>query len=121
MLHGSLDNYIEMLRQRHGLSQSELAVLIGVEQRASVSQFERGIRQPNLETLLALQIVLGANAEDIFAGVAHDVRDRVTSKARALLESIDDTPSPENIAKYELLSRLVRPDDISIIPSWREE
>lgn len=115
-LHGSLDNYIEMYRRRHGLSQEELAWLILVEQRGSVAQLERSLRQPNLRNLLALEIVLGVGIQELFAGQAERVREHVTSCSGELLESLDDTPTEENMAKLEFLSQLAHPDEIRIVP-----
>ena len=120
-LHGSLDNYIAMHRQRVGLSQDELALLIAVEHRASISKFERGLRFPNLETLLALEIVLGQPSNELFAGVIERVRESVTSRARTLLETLDDTRSNEMVLKLDLLSKLAHPDDVHIIPIWEND
>jgi len=119
--YGSLDNYIQMHRQQVGLSQDELSFLIAVEQRGSVSRYEQGLRFPNLETLLALEIVLNQPVRELFAGIAERVGDNVESRARALLESLtDDNPSKELALKLELLSRLVHPDDHQIVPIWEE-
>lgn len=41
------------VRERLGLSQSEIAAQIGVKDRASVSGYERGEREPPLPVLLA--------------------------------------------------------------------
>jgi transcriptional regulator with XRE-family HTH domain len=117
-LYGSLDNYIEMHRQRVGLSQAELSLLIAVEHRGTLSRFEQGLRFPNLETLLALEMVFDQPIQGLFAGIAERVRENVTSRARTLLESLDDTPSKELVLKLELLSRLAHPDDEQIIPIW---
>ena len=117
-LYGSLDNYIKMQRKRVGLSQDELALLIAVETRASLSRYELGLRFPNLETLLALEIVFGQPIKDLFAGVAEKVEEGVTSRARTLLESLDDKPSRETARKLELLSRIAHPDDHHVIPIW---
>jgi transcriptional regulator with XRE-family HTH domain len=120
-LYGSIDNYIRMHRERVGLSQEELSFLIAVEQRASVSRYEQGLRFPNLETLLALEAVFDQPISKLFAGIAERVHENVTSRARTLLESLDDTPSKEMVLKLELLSRLVRPDDHHVIPIWETE
>ncbi len=117
-LYGSLDNYIKMHRKRVGLSQAELSLLIAVEQRSAVSKYEEGLRHPNLESLLALEIVLGQPARDLFAGVAERVTEDVMSRARTLLESLDNTPSKEMAAKLEVLSRLAHPDEHHVIPIW---
>ncbi len=117
-LYGSLDNYIKMQRQRAGLSQAELSLLIAVEQRASVSRYEQGLRFPNLETLLALEMVFDQPIRHLFAGVAERVEENVTSRARTLLESLDDKPSKETTLKLELLSKLAHPDEHHVIPIW---
>jgi transcriptional regulator with XRE-family HTH domain len=120
-LHGALDNYIEMHREQYGLSQAELSLLISVEQRSSLSQIERGARHPSLRTLLALEMVFGHGIQDLFAGVAEEVRQHVTSRSRELLESLGDAPNAELLAKVELLSKLAHPDEHRVIPEWRSE
>lgn len=120
-LYGSLDNYIQMHRERVGLSQADLSLLISVEQRGSVSRYEQGLRFPNLETLLALEIVLGQPIREIFAGVTERVRDNVTARARALLEDLDDAPNKETLLKLECLSRLAHPDDLHVEPLWEDQ
>jgi len=109
-----------MHRERCGLSQAELALLIGVGKGASVSRYELSSRTPNLEALLALELVFREPIQRLYAGVAEGVLDSVTSRARTLLESLDDTPSKELALKLELLTKLVRPDDITIIPTWED-
>jgi len=119
-LYGPLDNYIRMYRERVGLSQAELSLLIAVEQRASVSRYEQGLRFPNLETLLALEVVLGMPIGDLFAGVAESVRENVSTRAKALLEDAGDEPTKETVRKLEFLSKLAHPDDLRIVPPWEE-
>lgn len=119
--YGPLDNYIEMHRQRVGLSQEDLSSLISVENGSSVSRYEQGLRFPNLETLLALEIVLGQPIQELYAGIAERVRENVNQQACRLLEDLDDTPSRELALKFELLSKLAHPDEPAIVPIWEEE
>ena len=120
-LYGSLDNYIKKNRQRVGLSQDELSLLIARDGRASVARYEQGLRLPQqLETLLALEMVLDRPIGELFAGVAERVRDNVMSRAGTLLESLEDTPSKEMVLKLELLSKLAHPDDHHVIPIWED-
>lgn len=118
---GALDNYIEMHRLRGGLTQAELSYLISVESGSSVSRYERGLRFPNVEAILALQFVLGRPVEEIYAGIAERVRAGVAERAALLLERIGDAPTKETALKLELLSRLARPDEEIVIPVWPEE
>jgi transcriptional regulator with XRE-family HTH domain len=120
MRYEPLDNYIEMHRLRTGLSQDDVAYLIGVERGASVSRYEQGIRLPDLVTALALEIVLGQPVRELYLGRIERMRQDVALRARELLESLDDTPTPELSLKLEVLGKLARPDDPSIIPVWGE-
>lgn len=116
-----LQNYVRSHRLKSGLNQREISVLIGVENRSTVSRIERSLRLPNLEILLALEIVFDEDGQDLFAGVAERVRGEVRDRARALLESLDDRPTKETALKFELLSKLARPDDPTIVPLWEDE
>lgn len=118
---GSLNNYIEMHRLRGGLTQAELSYLISVESGSSVSRYERGLRFPNLEAIVALELVLGRPVQELYAGVAERVRDDVAERARALLSQVGDEPTKEIALKLELLGRLARPDEEVVIPVWPEE
>jgi DNA-binding XRE family transcriptional regulator len=48
-----LADKLRQLRESIGLSQGEIAARIGVKDRASISGYERGEREPPLPTLLA--------------------------------------------------------------------
>ena len=116
-----LHNHISSYRRKLGLSQVELTLLIGSDNRTAVSKYERALRLPNLEVAIAFEVVFGGRIQDLFPGVSKRVIDEVRGRARGLLESLDDTPSPKLPKKYELLSKLARPGDVSIIPLWDDE
>jgi len=117
-LYGSLDNYIQMHRQRAGLSQADLSLLIAVEKRGTVSRYEQGVRLPSLHGLLALEIVLGQPIQELFAGLHERVLEDVSSRARTLLESLDDAPRKDLAVKIEILSKLAHLDEHRIVPIW---
>jgi len=75
------DNYIRMLRKQKGLSQDELAFLLGWKSGSAVSRLEQGRRKPSLETLLALEAIFGIPVRELYAGrfqkVEGAVRERV--------------------------------------------
>lgn len=48
-----LPGKLRQLRERLGLSQGEIATKLGVDNRASISGYERGEREPPLPVLLA--------------------------------------------------------------------
>src|ERR1043165_1556752 len=44
---------LKLIRERAGMSQSQIAEALGVENRASISGYERGEREPPLPVVLA--------------------------------------------------------------------
>jgi transcriptional regulator with XRE-family HTH domain len=55
-------------RRRVGLSQEEVAVLASLH-RTEVSNLERGLRVPRLDTLVKLMSVLEASPDDLLEGI----------------------------------------------------
>ena len=47
---GEFENILKQLRLEHGISQAELAERLGIS-RSAVSMYERGEREPDLDTL----------------------------------------------------------------------
>ena len=60
----SFGNYIYDQRQKRGLSQSELAALLGVSNKA-VSKWENGRAKPTTNTLRKLAAVLGTDVDEL--------------------------------------------------------
>lgn len=55
---------LKKLRERKGISQAELAQLVGVSQ-AAIAQFELGTSLPNVKTAVRLAKVLGTTCEEL--------------------------------------------------------
>lgn len=56
-------------RQRAGISQEELGMRADVH-RTEISQLERGLRVPRLDTIVKLRDVLGVATDELIAGIA---------------------------------------------------
>lgn len=59
----NLAKKLTQIRDDLGLSQSEIAARLGVDNRASISGYERGEREPPLPTLLAYTRLAGVSVE----------------------------------------------------------
>lgn len=55
---------LKELRQKRGLRQEDVARLVGVE-RPTVANWERGMKQPGLETLVRLGQLLGVSLDEL--------------------------------------------------------
>ena len=102
-----LDNYLRTYRKRSGLSQDELAYLLGCESGTKVSRYECFERMPGLKTAIACKIVFGATACDLFAGTWEKVEEEIKNRAQLLARRISRaTPTPMATRKLEILQAI---------------
>ncbi|MBI3818854.1 MAG: helix-turn-helix domain-containing protein [Planctomycetes bacterium] len=81
-----------MHRKRSGLSQHEVAVLLGCQSGAKVSRYECGDRVPLLPDILALEIIYRAPARDLFAKTFDVVAPKIKGRAQKLSRDLDAQP-----------------------------
>jgi len=79
-----LDNYLLMYRRRAGLTQKELAFLLGWNASSTVSRHERRECVPLLPIALAYEAVLKAPVSELFAGISQGVEQRTRERAQLL-------------------------------------
>jgi transcriptional regulator with XRE-family HTH domain len=104
-----LKTYLLTYRKRMGLSQDELAFLLGIDSGTTVSKHETGARKPLLKAALSYEIILGEPAAELFAGwyleLRLDIRTRA-AKLRGRLSALE--PSPANAQKLKSIQRLLQ-------------
>ena len=101
-------NHLRANRRRLGLSQDELAFLLGAGSGAKVSRYERLFRDPNLRTVLAFEVIFQKSASDIFARFYKEVRKDIALRARILSRRASGGGSPDHrSAKHRALSRMI--------------
>lgn len=119
---GPLHNYLRTCRRRVGLSQDEIAVLLGIRDGSHVGRHESAERLPSLETTLAYEFIFGLAAKELFAGLYRRVEVDVRSRARQLLSQVQQGPeTPRQAAKVELLAALTEREVLLAVPAWGEE
>lgn len=102
-----LHNYLRTYRKRTGLSQDEVAFLLGCRHGTKVSRYERSTRQPVLETALAYEVVFGAPVNALFAGRFEEIKTVIRRRARVLARKLSTaTRTPLNARKLELLGSI---------------
>src|SRR5262245_12507020 len=94
-------NYIRMHRKRAGLSQAEMAFLLGCNTGAKVSRYERFARRPNLETVFACEALLGVPARELFAGIYQKVEETIHQRAQILAERLN-SGNPDCFTRQKL-------------------
>ncbi len=65
-----LSSYLKAHRKKSGLTQAELATLLGSASKANISQYEHCKCLPQLKTAIALELLFGTDITDLFPNVA---------------------------------------------------
>jgi len=104
----SLPNYLRSHRRRVGLSQGEVAFLLGLESGTNVSRHESRKRVPSLETVIGYEIILGTPMRELFAAESEAVSAGVRARAVRLLgRTAQGTLTPKAEQKLRVLRLLV--------------
>ena len=69
----SFGNFLHELRERRGLSQYQLGMLVGVSDKA-VSKWENGSAKPQIKTLCKLSEILGITVDELLACKYHSAQ-----------------------------------------------
>jgi transcriptional regulator with XRE-family HTH domain len=102
-----LPNYIRTYRRRAGLSQDEMAFLLGCRDGSKVSRYERFFRQPSFETALALEAIFGTSAPELFAGLYEKTLLIIQERAQTMAERLAQSDANrKNKRKLELLNAI---------------
>lgn len=81
MQHEPLPNYLRAHRRRVGLSQDEIAFLLGLESRTNVSRHETRTRIPRLDLALGYELILGVPVGELFAGARRPIEVAIRQRA----------------------------------------
>jgi len=101
-----LSNYLRTYRRYTGLSQGDVGFLLGCDGSA-VTRYERAVRKPALEDILAYEMIFGAAARDLFAGVSHRAEEATRTRAAILAQRLSTKAAdPITVRKLELLRRI---------------
>jgi transcriptional regulator with XRE-family HTH domain len=107
-----LPNYLRTYRRRAGLSQPDVAFLLGCKSKAKISRFELGTNLPTLKTALAYQAIFGVPVSELFAGVFEEIEREVTERAKLLQRTLPNTKGSKIEARRREFIRIltVAPD-----------
>lgn len=94
-----LDNYLRAYRKRSGLSQDEVAFLLGSRSGTKVSRFEHGGRLPNLDTALAYDFIFHASTRVLFAGRQQKVERLIRKRVARLRARLGTHESPRRSSR----------------------
>jgi transcriptional regulator with XRE-family HTH domain len=87
----SVGTYLRFLRRKSGLSQRELASILGNVTASQISRHERSVTPPSLLTAFGYQTVFQKPASDIFPGLYHTVEAGAEERLEAFERELGDS------------------------------
>lgn len=102
---------LRLHRRSWGLSQQELADLLGFESAAHISRLEHDKRTPGLETALACATLFGVSLPELFPRLAAEMETRLKTRVSQLHEGLFHTTSLFGLRKRELLRHVLSTRD----------
>ena len=104
-----LENYLRASRRRAGLTQREVAFLLGHVTRLPVSYYENRKSVPPLKTQFAYEALFGIPIQELFAGMREEVKKEVEKKLQQMelqlqSKSREGTPGRLNAHKLRWLA-----------------
>jgi transcriptional regulator with XRE-family HTH domain len=121
MARSVLDNYLRKHRRVSGLSQHEMAFLLGCKNAAQISRHERSRRLPSLRTVLAYQSILAAGADKLFPGVKQEINGEIARRATQLRIHLEHMPPTKRnagptVKKLRWLTNFAAADEPKLKP-----
>jgi DNA-binding XRE family transcriptional regulator len=100
-------NYLRSHRLRWGLSQKELAHLLGWERPDVISRIEKKTRHPTLPLAMACFILFGTPAAELFPDMSASIETIVMARVWDMYERVQGDPSKRTRKKIELLEEAI--------------
>jgi transcriptional regulator with XRE-family HTH domain len=109
-----LPNYIRTYRKRACLTQAEVAFILGSKSSARISRHERFKQTPDLQTLLAYELLFRTPVRNLFSGTHHKIAKKLMRRIRLLIQRLAEVRSSRRMKrKIEVLTAFLE-EGISI-------
>jgi transcriptional regulator with XRE-family HTH domain len=100
-------SYVRACRRRWGLTQRELALLIGLSSSTTVSRIERSQRGTTTATLTACSVVFGLTTPELFPPFYENIEEAVVTAAKLLHEELGGHTDKRSKLKRALLEDIL--------------
>ena len=102
-----LPSYLRYHRRRWGLTQRELAYLLGLKSGSAISRIERNVVQPSLAIALACQVLFDAPLMELFPGAFSAIESAMVERAGELSDRLQRGVERATEAKNELIENIL--------------
>ncbi len=102
-----LPHYLRTQRRKFGLTQRDMAYLLGCKSEAKISKYENSERLPSLKTALMYEAVFGVPVAELFAGIYQQAEKETSKRARDLMPKLEQDNSNRKTTRNADLLRAV--------------
>jgi transcriptional regulator with XRE-family HTH domain len=102
-----LPSYLRYHRRRWGLTQRELAYLLGLKSGSAISRIERNVIRPSLAIALACQVLFDAPLLELFPGTFSVIEGALVERAEELSDRLQRSVERATEAKSELIAKIL--------------
>lgn len=106
-----LPNYLRLYRKRLGLSQYEVAFLLGWDDGSQPSRYEHFSRMPELRTALAFAVIFRVPVQELFSGEYQKVERAVCRQAQLLKNRLAAVKPAQRTARKLAMLKMMVPAD----------
>jgi transcriptional regulator with XRE-family HTH domain len=107
MVNHKLPNYIPARRKTSGLSQEEIAFLLGFDS-SHISRYERFRRTPGFRIAIAFEVIFKTSIRLLFLGDYHTIENAIRRRAKHLARRLkNQTPNHLTDRKLVHLERII--------------
>ncbi len=96
---------VRAYRRRWGLTQTEVAALLGITSSTTVSRIERSIRRPTATNVIAYCILFGVPASELFVSLHDEIEEIVAAAAKHLYDELETKDDKLSLRKREFLEK----------------
>jgi transcriptional regulator with XRE-family HTH domain len=100
-------SYIRVNRRRWGLTQGELALLVGLSGAAAISRIERARQVPTAQAVIGCTLVFGIPSPDLLPTFHRDVEDTIAAAAETLITALSDCTDQRSERVRSLLNEVL--------------
>ena len=96
--------YLRTHRRNWGLTQKELAKLVGTASSVQISRYENGKRAPRIEVALACQVIFGVPPSIMFPDTYALAEEEVMRNMYRMDQALENTTSLSGLRKRDLFT-----------------
>lgn len=109
-----LPNYIRTYRKRASLTQKDVAFLLGSKSSAGISRHERFKQTPDLQTLLAYEVLFHTPVRHLFGGTHQKIERKLRFRIRLLIRKLAEAGSGKAVQRKIALLKSYLEERISL-------